>query len=238
VRNERAAALLLRGIDGSAIATYTLFAMHPEAAGRRNRLVSSDYAHELRRSLERRFPGSVAVFAASDVGGMQTPLVKEESWAEVDRTGRAIGEAVGAALESAPEVPVPSLRWRTRRLEFELSNRRFVAAFKAGLFGRDLAGALREEGGRHFYASRASAVRAGDVVLVTAPGECFPEVGHAIRARVSARRRFLVGLAHDEVGYILPKSDFDPTKYEESMSLGPDTALLLQETLESILEGF
>jgi hypothetical protein len=47
-----------------------------------------------------------------------------------------------------------------------------------------------------------------------------------------------VGLGQDEVGYILPKADFDPKKYEESMSLGPATAPTLLDALNNLLKGF
>ncbi len=238
VRNERAAGLLARDLEGRAIAVYSIFAMHPEAIGRKNRLVSSDYVHELRETLEKKFPGAVAVFAASDIGGMQTPDVPEESWDEVRRVGEVVASRLAAGLERAAELAVPELRWRTRRFEFALDNKRFQAAFKAGIFGRDLDGALREDAGRFFYGSRVSALRLGDALLVTVPGEALPEIGHEIRSRMKSRWRLLIGLAHDEVGYILPKSDFDPKKYEESMSLGPETAPLLLENLKPILEGF
>jgi hypothetical protein len=239
VRNETASGILARGLDGTPLAVLSVFAMHPEAQGRRNRLVTSDYPGPLRDRLEKEFPGAVAVFAVADVGGMQTPKVADESWSEVGRIGETIAARLSAALSAAPELRVPSIRWRSRPVDFPMDNPRFAAAFRAGLFGRDLpASALREEDGRRLYRSRVSAVRLGDAVLVTAPGEALPEVGHEVRSRVKARWRILLGLAHDEIGYILPKSDFDPKKYEESMSLGPLTAPTLLDALNPLLEGF
>jgi hypothetical protein len=239
VRNEIASGILARGLDGGPLAVLSVFAMHPEAQGRRNRLVTSDYPGPLRDRLEKEFPGAVAVFAVADVGGMQTPKVAEESWPEVGRIGDTIAARLSAALAAAPELRVPAIRWTSKPVDFPMDNPRFAAAFKAGLFGRDLpAAALREEDGRRLYRSRVSALRLGDAVLVTAPGEALPEVGHEIRARVKARWRILLGLAHDEIGYILPKIDFDPKKYEESMSLGPLTAPTLLDALTPLLEGF
>ena len=68
--------------------------------------------------------------------------------------------------------------------------------------------------------------------------QALPEVGKEVFSLMNAKHRFLVGLGQDEVGYILPKADFDPKKYEESMSLGPETAPTLLDALNHLLKGF
>jgi hypothetical protein len=54
---------------------------------------------------------------------------------------------------------------------------------------------------------------------------------------MTAKYRILVGLGNDELGYIIPKEDFDPTKYEESMSVGPKAAPMIEAKLKALLTG-
>ena len=238
VRNETAASLVARDRSGRPLAVVVNFAMHPEGMGGKNRAVSSDYPHYLREAVERDFPGAVAVFVSADLGGMQTPDVKDHTWEEIRRCGEAIAARAKASLEGAPEVAVPELKMASAAVDFPLRNKRFLGAFQSGMFGRDMAYALREQHGEALLRSEISALRLGDILFVTVPGEALPEVGKEVFARMNARHKFLVGLGQDEVGYILPKADFDPKKYEESMSLGPETAPTLLDALNILLKGF
>jgi hypothetical protein len=238
IRNETAVSLLARDRAGKPVAVLVNFAMHPEGMGGKNRAVSSDYPHYLREALERDFPGAVAVFVSGDLGGMQTPDVKDHTWAEIQRCGETIAARAKASLEGAPVVAVPELKFASRAVEFPLRNKRFLGAYQSGMFGRDIGYSLREGQGDWVLKSEVSALRLGDILFVTVPGEALPEVGKEVFALMNARHRFLVGLGQDEVGYILPKADFDPKKYEESMSLGPETAPTLLDALNILLKGF
>jgi hypothetical protein len=238
IRNETAVSLVARDRGGKAVAVVVNFAMHPEGMGGKNRAVSSDYPHYLREKIEADFPGAVAVFLSGDLGGMQTPDVKEHSWAEIQRCGETIAARAKESLEGAPVVAVPELKFRSAVVEFPLQNKRFLGAFQSGMFGRDINYSLHEVKGEWLLKSEVSALRLGEILFVTVPGEALPEVGKEVFALMKARHRFLVGLGQDEVGYILPKADFDPKKYEESMSLGPETAPTLLDALNTLLKGF
>ena len=169
---------------------------------------------------------------------MQTPDVKEKTWDEIRRCGETIAARVGESLSKAVAVEVPEIKYESSVVEFPLRNRRFLAAFQSGAFGRDITYTLREFRGEYLLKSEVSALRLGEILFVTVPGEALPEVGREVFSLMNAKHRFLVGLGQDEVGYILPKADFDPKKYEESMSLGPDTAPTLLESLNQLLKGF
>lgn len=238
IRNETAASLLARDRSGRAVAVLVNFAMHPEGMGSKNRLVSSDYPHYLREAVERDFPGAVAVFVSGDLGGMQTPDISEHSWKEIQRCGETIAARARESLAGAPAIAVPEVKFASAAVEFPLENRRFLAAARAGTFGRDMGGALRDTPRGYSLRTELCALRLGEILMVTVPGEALPEVGKEIFALMNARHRVLVGLGQDEIGYILPKADFDPKKYEESMSLGPETAPTLLDALNILLKGF
>ena len=238
VRNETVTSLLARDPAGKPLAVVVNFAMHPEGMSGKNRAVTSDYVHYVREAMERDFPGAVAVFLSGDLGGMQTPDVKEHTWAEIQRCGEAIAARSKASLDGAAQVAVPEVKVDSLKVEFPLRNKNFLKAYQAGMFGKDVTWALREHQGDWLLQSEVSALRLGEILFVTVPGEALPEVGKEIFSLMNARHRFLVGLGQDEVGYILPKADFDPKKYEESMSLGPETAPTLLDALKQLLKGF
>jgi hypothetical protein len=238
IRDEVAPSLVARDEAGRAIAVLVSFAMHPEGMSSKNRMISSDYPHYERVALEREFPGAIAIHVSGDLGGMQTPDVKEHSWEEIRRCGETIAARVRESQAMACAVSVPEVRVARAPVRFPLENKRFLAGFKSGLFGKDTEGVIDAEGEGFFLRSEVVAVRLGEVILVTIPGEALPEVGREILRLVDAPHKVLIGLGQDEIGYILPKEDFDPKKYEESMSLGPQTAPTLLDALKKLLKGF
>ena len=78
----------------------------------------------------------------------------------------------------------------------------------------------------------------GEVLIVTLPGEAFPEVGKKVYKKMNAKYKVLIGLGNDEVGYIVPKEDWNPKAYEESVSLGPKTEEVLLGAIEKLLKDF
>ena len=74
-------------------------------------------------------------------------------------------------------------------------------------------------------------------------GELLPGPGLALRAMLGVPYRFLIGLADDELGYILPSNQFiyprNPLRprehYEETMSLSRYAAPLLTEAWAALL---
>jgi hypothetical protein len=46
-----------------------------------------------------------------------------------------------------------------------------------------------------------------------------------------------VGLANDELGYMSPPYDFRDDAYEETMSQGPATSVMIRDTAIRMIEG-
>ena len=77
----------------------------------------------------------------------------------------------------------------------------------------------------------------GECQMVTIPGELLPEISFEIQEKMTGFPRILVGLANDEIGYIIPEYDFRADAYEESMSQGAATAPIIRETAIRLLTG-
>jgi hypothetical protein len=105
----------------------------------------------------------------------------------------------------------------------------------------------------------------GPVSFVTVPGEIYPEIINGgwkrpraaildiepvevppVRELMPGKYKFVIGLANDEIGYIIPKSQWDVkapftygrenAPYGEVNSLGPETAPVLHRNLLEMLE--
>jgi len=109
-------------------------------------------------------------------------------------------------------------------------------------------------------------LRLGDLEIAAIPGEIYPElvlgkvqdpadpaadfpaaaIEPAIYAQMKARHRMIIGLANDELGYILPKRQWDEKRpfcygraraqYGEINSIGPDAGPALCETFRDLLK--
>jgi hypothetical protein len=241
VMNERAAAALFAGGEGP-IAVLVAWASHPEAIWSRNRLITSDYPHFLRQKIEAEYPGAVAVHISADIGGMQTPKVEAYTFEEVRRIGETLAARVVEELRRAPQVQIDRMNVAYRPVELRVDNARFKAGVKGKLFGHDET-AYRMEGEDLFFTTELTAIRLGDALFVSVPGEMFPELAREVYAAMDARHKFFVGLGNDEIGYILPKEGWlrgpkGKAGYEETMSLGPETGPALVDAIREMLRSF
>jgi hypothetical protein len=110
-------------------------------------------------------------------------------------------------------------------------------------------------------------LRLGDLEVAAIPGEIYPElvldkvedpadpgadfpdapIEPAIYPRLKGKHHMLIGLANDEIGYIIPKRQWDEKppfcygrkmpQYGEVNSLGPDTAPLLCKAFKELIEA-
>lgn len=110
-------------------------------------------------------------------------------------------------------------------------------------------------------------IRIGDLEILTIPGELYPEIGDGgieapqgqdfavapvevppLREQMQGTMNMIVNLANDEIGYIIPKSQWDTEppfaygrdedQYGEENSAGPDVAPALHRECTELLRRF
>ena len=223
---------------GAALATVLIFPCHPEVLWEHNPHITSDYPGFLRHQVEVR-TGSPCLFFAGALGGMMTPDVQDHSFAEAETMGGTLAQAGLDALEGTEAVDVEVLERDSREFAMPMSNPLFRMAMEGGLSPNLLTG----EG---LVVSEANLVKIGPVWLAGVPGELLPKLGLALKTdlrQAGAQVAGVVGLANDELGYILPKQDyvypdnpFEPgDHYEETMSIGPEAGPRLLSTVRAML---
>lgn len=259
--------LALRTPAGRPIATLVNWTNHPETLGDKNTLITSDWVHYLRSHLEANNSGPVVYFNGA-IGGMQSPLgaklpAPPETFQFAEYVGLYAAKAVLASQKSAKPTPIDSVLFRETRATIPVANQNFVLASQAGIFK-----------GRKIFTPAGSEVPVGllrlsgankpvlEIALI--PGEMYPElsIGPAacqpesefpnaqpeppIKSLMHAPFRLLIGLANDEIGYILPQCQWDEkppftfgaTKrwYGEVNSVGPEAGPRIAAAFAQLLK--
>lgn len=238
ITDEEATCLQWHRADGGIFATLVIYPCHPEGVHPDSLEITSDYVYQLRATIEAQ-TSAPAMFMPGALGGMMSPALPSQTHEAVAEMGATIAHAALSALAEKPAQPVDSLRYDRVEVAIPMQNVLFQMASDVGLLPNLLnaAGEIVTEVGL---------IRIGDAWLATIPGELFPELGLFIKQRLKAYGATLAGvicLANDELGYILPKEKFifpqdwlNPGKqYEESMSIGPETAPRLLDALWTLI---
>jgi hypothetical protein len=167
------------------------------------------------------------VFLNGALGGMVTGDSRARTHEEARRAGLGLAALVAELARSAQPAAATAWSVERRQVEIPVTNPRFKP--------------LYETGRTRLYRGRVQTemmyIRLGEADIVTVPGELLPEIGFEILEHMSGFPRMLVGLANDEIGYIIPAEDFRDDEYEETMSQGPAAGPLVKETAIRLLTG-
>jgi hypothetical protein len=224
---------------GASLATWLIYPCHPEVLWEDNTSITADYIDSLRRGVEAETGAPCAVMVGA-LGGMMTPDVEEHSFVEADQMGRILAQAALGALSGSRPEPVVHLEHSRHEVTVPMTNPVFQMAMAAGL----LPDLLNPDGS---ITSEANLIRIGSTWLFGVPGELFPRLGLEFKAQLrqaGATTAGVIGLANDELGYILPQEEFvypaDPfapgDHYEETMSVGPAAGPRLQAALRAMID--
>ena len=251
------------------IATFVNWGNHPESLGGDNPLLTSDFVHYIREGLEKGVPepqgvkgfGGICVYYQGMVGGLATQLgvtvpnraggtgFHEDSFEKAEHLGYNV------AILAANTLRGPGV-WKNEKPLVAVAAETVKAKMDNPLFKYGIMLGLLHQG--YFWGGYAKtevdAIRIGDVMIVTVPGEIYPEIAvGGVEARPGrdfniaplevppfqkeqlkfAKQAPILGLCNDEVGYIIPKSQWDAKapwthdnsdQYGEENSGGPEVA--------------
>lgn len=251
--DDELALLQFIGPDGRPLATLADFPCHPEVLWDGNPVITADYAGVLRREIEAA-TGAPCLFLAGALGGMMTPDVVDHSFEACEAMGKVLARAGLEALDGPAGAPGHRPQTSPARslpatagpisicrapVSVRVQNPLFEMAFAAGILpdGRNDAGEVE---------TAVSLVKLGGFWLAGVPGELFPKPGMALKADMlagGAEDAAIIGLADDELGYILPAEDYvtpadwlDPgDQYEESVCVSQEAGPRVVAAVRSLL---
>ena len=205
--------------------------------------------------------GGVHLYVNGAIGGLMTtspgvkvrdPYLGQDFQKPSHEKARAVGHQLAARIlprltsSDLPLTKSAPLSIRARTMGVRVDNNLYLAGGFLGLLDR---GYVRWRTVR----SEVALLRVGDASIACVPGELYPEIANGgiespagadfaiqpvevppLRELMPGRVKFLFGLANDEVGYLLPKSQWDRQSpftygdknapYGEINSCGPDAA--------------
>lgn len=207
VVEEFISAAHLTDSEGQTIATLINFSCHPETLGDDNLLMTSDFVHALRRTVEqgstwKTAPGTPglggpAIYINGAVGGMMTTLgvnvtnpdgdsFQSASWEKADSIGQLLGEMALDAVANGDDVADPSLRVIQKVFRAPVENILFKFLFSQGIVEREVFEDPRTMDME--IQTEMSLVELGPIQLLSVPGELLPElaVGGYDGSRINA----------------------------------------------------
>lgn len=229
---------LRRKADGKAIATLMNFACHPLVLD--NDQITADFCHWYYRVLESRV-GGVALFANGALGGPIWPLPSTDpnaplgrDWARAERYGTALAQAALDALTNATFTDAVRLEHLETSYSVRLENEGFKMALAAGVIpsGASLRGDT--------LTTESHLIRLGNAIFFTIPGEAMVNVGILLKQLLAPYGDpvFLLGLANDELGYIMSAADYYLEIYEEerATSVSSEIGTAMVQSLREMLK--
>lgn len=179
-------------VTGKIYAVLAGYGCHPVTLGPGNCKASPDYPGYFVRSLEKKTGAEAAIFistGAADINPLR--CLREDSKLTV-KTGNALSAAVVRSLKTSRPVKPGPVAVRTVPLRFRLKEN--ISAWpRTNLIGRDAGPFLKTE---------VQAIRLGDLVLVSAPGELFSGIAAKVAQSAPGRKIMTVEHANDAAGYI------------------------------------
>jgi hypothetical protein len=220
---------------GETIATLVELGCHPEAVKRTNRLITADFPGWTVSTLEAEL-GGVAIYVSGALGALVSPdrisngSVDPARWDESERIGRRLAEHALEAVRSIPRYDaVPQLAVWHSRVYLENENWRYDLLRFTGVVDRELFGS-------GYLESEVNLWRIGELAVASVPGEISPDFGLRIKRVTGAERTMIVGLANDELGYLLAPWDYEMEyyDYERGLCVGRDAAATIFARLEDL----
>jgi hypothetical protein len=218
-----------RTMDGTPLFTAVNYAKHPTMLGSDNHLNSADFIWGLREELKLRTgaPGMYIQGGEAAVHGGSKGASGTDEFDRAYNMGKIIADAVEAALPNLE----PSVGLQIRH----------AAATTTCELKSELMRAMRENMGiplrkMHFVGEAmwvdevpVSWHQVGDAELAGMPGEATPELALLSKSKMIQPHKFFVGIANDQMGYILDKESLDKDLggqligYEATMGMGVDS---------------
>ena len=211
---------------GATVGLYTNVPVHADQfRGSKYGLASADHPGAERADLDALLGGTAVV--AMGTLGRQEAMGGEDDYAEVERQGRFVTNAVTRALAHARPITDPHLAGAEQYIAVPAHNPALLALLYANAAGTNCSNPLDNctidrsltppymTG--NVIGTWVTALRIGDAVWASEPGEAFPEVSTAIRDTVrGAREVHVVGMAQDQLGYYYPPEDYPASELNPS----------------------
>ncbi len=215
--------------DTTNLAVLVNAGIHPVVAPGSNRELSSDFVHYLREALTKAFRAPT-IFVNGTLGDVTPGARESDYWAQASALGQELADIATGTTERLTEVE-PTIEVRTQIVELPVDNLVLGMAQFFGLLDGSVSGPPWDQS----VATSLTRVRLGNLSLVTVPGEPLTRFG--LKMKEQQPGVMVLGQVGDSLGYIVPTDEWEKGRnnnYEESISLGAQTAVLIERAIEAL----
>jgi hypothetical protein len=239
ILDPRIAVLRFDDTAGKTIAAVVNFACHVEGLEDGWMDMSADFPGYMCERMQQDL-GGVCVFLNGALGGMVSGDGPSRTHDEARKFGLELAKELASLARAAPVTGSNVLKHVRCRLEIPTTNPRLLQ------FATTMETARKEQ-----YLTRGRTVtemqylQIGTAQFCTIPGELLPEIAVEVLETMKGYPQMIVGLANDEIGYVIPAEDFraggsmttmSGWDYEETMSLGPAAGPVIKEYARRIVQ--
>jgi len=223
--------------SGKIIALMVNFTLHPAILVGQDWLWSKDYINYLNSYIKDRLGQEIVVFFANGAEGNINHINyqdrnQERGFNEARRIGESLGKYVIEAIDSAEKIESINMKCLSAVInlplrsisEEEVDKAKKLIEERGDYIPSLLDGVPDEVYAREiiklskikdkYVETQIQAVRIGDNVIATLPGEVFVEFGLRIKKESPFKNTLVFGLANDCVGYVPTYEAFDEGGYE------------------------
>lgn len=214
---------------GQPYALMIHYACHGTSLGGRNSKISAEWMGRMQTYVEMQIPGVNTIYLQGASGDINPRVVGGlDGNPDSIETTHALGEEIGREVvrvyrSLAPEkVIVPRIRVVSREILLPRTYRELAANF------RDPAVRVTT-----------TAVRVGDMMWVTFPGELFNTIGKHVKAACPATVALIMGYTNGYVGYFPEQEAFAQGGYEPATShLAPNAEQIYMREIKRLMMAF
>ncbi|HOX40509.1 MAG TPA: hypothetical protein PL033_21225 [Candidatus Brocadiia bacterium] len=212
------------------IATIINHGNHPDVLGDRTTVTSADYFGYIYPQMTSAMGGTTLIFNRA-LGGVEPIGQGENNLAKAEAHMKRIADIVSAnaiqAAQSVQWVESPRISIRKTRCEFPMLSKEMQE-----VSGRGISPVKPKQG---VEITEMSLIEIGPAQMLTVPGEAHPEVAFKLCDMMSARYRFILSMADDEIGYIVPAELYNPEGIQELLSTGQDNEFVVLSAASRLL---
>ncbi len=247
--------------DGTADTRLLLFPSHAESLGGDNTKISADFPAYIAKTIYKETGGRTLYFPGAIGGLLRTIKLSEDSGENCRLTGETIAKRI---LECENEIQLDSsISVYTEKAEIPCDNVLFRGMKFLGVLENNVSAML----GKVKINTTVSLMQIGNKKILLLPGEIFPELVYGTDPtfvpsnpnkgdpmplkNILGDDLLVIGLCDDEIGYIVPPSDFlldsdapylktapydhnGENHYEETNSAGEGTAYAIEKAVRKL----
>ncbi|MGO9239260.1 MAG: neutral/alkaline non-lysosomal ceramidase N-terminal domain-containing protein [Bryobacteraceae bacterium] len=212
---------------GKPLAVMIHYACHGTSLGGRNSKISGEWMGRMQEVVERQMGGG-AIYLQGAAGDINPRVVGGlDGNADDIRTTWTLGEEIGREVVDVYKSLAPA-RWEAS-IEVDSQDIGLPRAY------REVVQDFRNT----VVHAPTTAVRIGDLMWVTFPGELFHAIGQRVKAACPAKHAFLMGYTNGYIGYFPEQQAFAEGGYEPATShLDPTAEKVYMRQIGELLQRF